>query len=239
MNKQRSALVIPLVFALALLAVFVLSTPVFAQDEVPPPDAAPTEVITEAAPTPEVAPTEPPPEIIPTEALVVETAVPEVTPTGVAPADLSSEVAKEPVEDAGGAPTVVTEPADLAPVLDAVADAGLTLVDGSGEPFTLATSDAAEVLVLPDPWFMVGTVKHSYTNIMDAVNAVAGGLIPSDGFIHVDAGDLYDQGVTINGSNIYLAKLKGITGPVINPDTLSPDANLLSTHGDMGSYIYV
>lgn len=79
--------------------------------------------------------------------------------------------------------------------------------------------------ILPDPWFMVGTIKHSYTNIQDAVDAVAGGLIPSDGFIYVDAGDLPDQVVLIDGSDPDVAKLKGIVGHV-NADTLQPDAIL-------------
>jgi hypothetical protein len=85
---------------------------------------------------------------------------------------------------------------------------------------------------------MVGKVKYSYTNIMDAVTAVQGGLIPSDGFIHVDAGTLPNQQVEIDAL-IYpsLLKLKGIVGN-LNPDTGAPDA-ILSNASGSGSYIFV
>jgi hypothetical protein len=256
MNKKHSALVLPLVFALVLLAVFVLFTPVFAQDEVLPPEAAPTEVITEAVPVPEVAPTEAPPEIVPTEIPVVETPVPEGAPTGETPVEVPTEASQPPAEE----PAI----ADLAPVLDAIADAGLTLVDGSGEPLTLANEKADQTLTAPDPWFKVGTIYYhflltpelldpgcddlypsdpfcfeSLTPIQDAINYISvHGTIPSDGFIHVEEGEYPDQRVEIDGTNTNLAKLKGIVGHV-DPDTLTPDAYISYTDGDWGSYIYV
>ncbi len=51
MNRQHSFLFLPLFIALSLLAAFVLTTPVFAQDETPPTEPAPEETpVEEAAP---------------------------------------------------------------------------------------------------------------------------------------------------------------------------------------------
>ncbi len=250
MNTQHKSLILPLVFALAMLAVFVLSTPVFAQDEVPPPEVAPTEVLTEAAPVPEVAPTEAPTEIIPTEEPVVETLVPDVAPTVETPVEDPPEALQPPAEEPAAA--------DLAPVLEAVADAGVALADNSGEPIPMATEQAEAALSDTDPWFMVGSVKYSFTladcnpdlagdqpclqPLQAAVNYISStGKIPTDGFIHVDKTitPLANQKVEINGGDPNLAKLKGIVGPIVNPDTFTPDAYLSSDDGDSGSYIYV
>jgi hypothetical protein len=259
MNKQHRSVYLPLILALALLAAFFFSTPVFAQDEVPtdpPPVVEATEVPTAAELPTEIVPVEVPTvEETPIEAAsteapaVVETPAAEVLPSEEAPL-------VEPTE------AVVEETGDLAQTLDAVADADLTLVDDANEPLTLANEEVVQTLTAPDPWFKVGTVYYrflynpppsytcadlfpgdlncfeSFTPLQDAVVYIRDhGTIPSDGFIHVDAGTLHNQVVTIDGSNVNLAKLKGIVGHV-DPDTLLPDAILDNTLNP-GSIFYM
>ncbi|RKY41296.1 MAG: hypothetical protein DRP85_06715, partial [Candidatus Makaraimicrobium thalassicum] len=78
-------------------------------------------------------------------------------------------------------------------------------------------------LVVPDPYFFVDSVKHSYlpsggncdgeancsvsaTPIQDAINAVAGGLTPDDNTIYVEGGT-YAENITI--SNLNMLRLEG------------------------------
>lgn len=75
-NKLHNDLVLPLVFAPSQLAVFVLSTPVFAPDEAPIPDAPPTDVITKAG------------------------LIPQVNQTAETPVEVSSEASQAPAEGA-------------------------------------------------------------------------------------------------------------------------------------------
>lgn len=130
---------------------------------------------------------------------------------------------------------------ETTPLGETLAESAVAVVDESGEAIPLAV----ESLNSGDPWFTVGTVTYSFT-LADCDPDLAGdqgcinplqkavdyikdhGTIPTDGFIHVDAGDLPDQVVTINGADVNLAKLKGIVGHV-NPDTLLPDAILSYT----------
>lgn len=191
MNKNAKLLFLPLITALALLAAFVLTSPVYAQDEVPP---------------------EVPPEGVPEEV---------------------------PLEE------VLEEPA---PIGETLAETGVEVVDASGEPVPLV-----EELAIVDPWFKVGTVKYEFTTadcdpgpgvtacanpLQAAVNYIsANGKIPSDGYIHVDAGTLNNQEVYIDGSDPYIPSLKGIAGHV-DPATYTPDAILGFTAG-WGSSINV
>ena len=191
MNKNAKLLFLPLITALALLAAFVLTSPVYAQDEVPP---------------------EVPPEGVPEEA---------------------------PLEE-------VLE--EHAPIGETLAETGVEVVDASGEPVPLV-----EELAIVDPWFKVGTVKYEFTTadcdpgpgvtacanpLQAAVNYIsANGKIPSDGYIHVDAGTLNNQEVYIDGSDPYIPSLKGIAGHV-DPATYTPDAILGFTAG-WGSSINV
>ncbi len=174
---------LPLIFALAIMAAFVLTAPVYAQDEVP-------------AETPVEAPAE-----IPAEGAGTE----EAPATG-----------------------------ELTPVLEEAADAGVTLVDETGEPLALATEDAAEALAGGDPWYKVGTTTYYFkfpggcgatpncqespTPIELALTNINNtGVLPSDGFIYVEAGT-YTDSVLVNASapgSIYKG-LKGFIGTVVN-----------------------
>ncbi len=225
MKRQFSFLLLPLFVTLSLLAAFVLTTPAFAQDEIP-----------QTGPVPEEAP-------------VAETPAQDGTPSEETPVEVPPESSQPP------AAGVVS---DLAPVLEAVADAGLVLVDGSGEPLTLASEETAQTLAGTDPYFKVGTVTYNFT-LLDCYPAIPGdqscpnplqaavdyiaiySTIPSDGFIHLDADTtLPNQKVEIDGNDVNLAKLKGIMGHV-DPDTLTPDVLLTYTGviGDSGSFIHV
>ncbi len=198
MKRQFSFLVLPLFVTLSLLAVFVLTTPAFAQDETPPTEPVPSEV----EPAPETAPAE-------------------------------------------------EAPAETALLAETLSDAGVEVVDESGEAIPLVNNVLTDV----DPWFKVGTTTYSFTladcdpdtggyqacdnPLQAAVNYISNNAkVPSDGFIHVDAGTLPNQQVTIIGNtSASLLKLKGIAGHV-NPDTGAPDAILSDTSG-YGSWIYV
>lgn len=135
------------------------------------------------------------------------------------------------------------------PIGATLVETGVEVVDVEGELVPLV-----EELAIVDPWFKVGTVIYSFTTADCNPNAPGDqscpnpfqaavdyidttGMIPSDGFIHMDAGILNNQAVDIDGSHSNLAKLKGITGHV-NPDSFVPDAILENTPG-LGSYISI
>jgi hypothetical protein len=194
--KHRIAFqLLPFIIALTLLAAFMITAPVFAQDEIPPEAPVPTE----------------------TAPVVEETQVPPPPP-----------------------PVVVTPVEEVAvcTVIQDLAEAGVALADGEGQLIPFASEKALEALTLPDPWFKIGTTTYNYVNIQDAVDAIAGGLHPSDGFIHVDAGTLPNQKVTIDGSDPDIVYLKGIVG-IVNKDTFTPDSILSFTDGTSGSWIAV
>ncbi|NTW09236.1 MAG: hypothetical protein HGA28_06675, partial [Anaerolineaceae bacterium] len=230
MKKQHRLMLLPLVIAFALLAVFVLTAPVQAQDEVPPPEAAPTEVISEAAPVPEVVPTDAPPEVIPSEIRQAETPDPEVLQTDAV------QLEETLIEGSVEAPVVDPTAQDLAPALDAVADAGLVLADESGEPLTLVSEDTVQTLIGADPYYTTAAGKYMFilspgscpdplpsgtvyctvstTPIQAAINYIPTSGLPSNGLIYVEAG-AYSELPTINalGNPIYNG-LKGLIGTV-------------------------
>ncbi len=195
---------------LTLLAAFLFTGTVHAQDTAPQPETLPT-------------------------------SAPEVVPVEVVPLPEEA-VADAPIEIAA------TEPVLLAETLS---DSGLIVVDTNGESVPLTVEALTDV----DPWFKVGATTYAFT-ITDCNPDVAGnqgclnplqaavdyisanGTIPSDGFIHVDAGTLPNQKVTIDGTQPFLNSLKGIAGHV-NPDTFTPDAILSFTDGTTGSYLFV
>jgi Right handed beta helix region len=246
MNTRLLRFVMPAAL-LTMLAAFLLTQPVHAQD-VTPTDPAPVVVATDVpvsqTTAPDLVPTDPAPTAAPTDAPVAATPTSDASPADPAstnvPPVFSTPSAVDPTVIPTADPTTVpaSDAAGLSSTISSLSDAGLTLVDNNNNPLPLASQQAADALVLPDPWFMSGGVFHGYANIADAVAAVAGGLIPTDGFIHVDPGTLPNQKVTIDGSNANVALLKGITGHV-NPDTQSPDAILNDTDGVGGSWFRI
>lgn len=176
---------------LALLAAFVLTSPVYAQDE---------------------APSEVPPEVVPEEILAEE----------LAPAEVPVEV-----------------PGEVAGILDEASEAGVTLVDESGEPLAFATEEAAEALASGDPWYKIGTGKYifvlspaicpdplpagvvyceaSTTPIQAAVTQIGTTGLPSDGLIYIEA-DTYpnDNLNIVVASDPILAGFKGFIGEVVD-----------------------
>jgi hypothetical protein len=211
MKHGNAFLLLPVIITLSLLAAFVITAPVFAQDELPPEAPAPTETtpVEEDTLTP---PPAPPVVVTPVEETAVDT------------------------------------------VIQDIAEAGLALADGEGQPIPFASEQAADALVDPDPWFKVGTVTYSFTladcdpgpgvsaclnPLQAAVDYISvNGKIPSDGFIHVDAGTLPNQKVTVDGTQPYLNSLKGIVG-VVDRDTLNPESELSFTDAGSGSWIRI
>ncbi len=126
--------------------------------------------------------------------------------------------------------------AELAPgLLEEAAEAGITLVDGSGEPLALALEEAAEALAGGDPYYKVGTVTYHFLNtggdctpypvgtcwtsswpIQAAINEILNTGLPSDGTIYVESGS-YSEGVSISGLTdpIYRG-MKGLIGEVVD-----------------------
>jgi hypothetical protein len=263
MNTRFLKFVLP-VAMLTLLAAFLFTSPVHAQGTTPidpPPVVAATDVPVPQVPAPDIVPTDPAPTAAPTDASVAATPTPDASPAVPASTDVppvfSTPLAVDPTVILTADPTTVpaADAAGLTPAINALSDAGLTLVDGNGDPLPLASQQAADAIVNGDPWFKVGTTTYSFlylggscgvdpncsisaTPFQDAVNKVASGFIPSDGLIHADVPFTYeDQAIVIDGSNVNLAKLKGLTGHV-SAVTLSPDV-FLSTSGGQGSFISV
>ncbi len=121
---------------------------------------------------------------------------------------------------------------DLAPVLEAVADAGLTLVDESGETLALASNEVAAALTSGDPYYKVGTTTYYFKfpgqcgstpncfehpmPISDAISHISTTGLPSDGMIYIEAG-LYTEQLYIDAdiTPIY-SGLKGLIGTVVD-----------------------
>ncbi len=241
---------------------FFVTQPVHAQD-VTPTDPAPVIVATDApvsqTAAPGLTPTDPDPALAPTDGPIAGTPTPEAAPSDLAPTDVAPVVSAPPTFNPTAIPTALAsavppgDAAGLATAIIGLSDAGLTLVDGSGNSLPLASQQAVDAIVNGDPWFKVGTTTYSFlylggscgvdpncsvsaTPFQDAVDKVAAGFIPTDGLIHADVPFTYeDQAIVIDGSNVNLAKLKGLTGHV-SAVTFSPDV-FLSTSGGQGSFI--
>ncbi len=247
MNTRFLKVVLPAAL-LTMLAAFLLVSQVHAQDATPTepvPVVVTTDIPVSLAPAPDFIPADPTPSVAPTDVPVDGLPTPVVTPTNAVPLDAPVDSAQPLVVDTVGP----------APVISELSDTGLTLVDNNNNPLPLVSEQAVEALLDVDPWFMVGATTYSFT-LADCNPDIAGnqgclnplqaavdyisvnGTVPSDGFIHVDAGTLPNQKVTIDGGLPFLNSLKGIIGH-INPDTLAPDAILSFTDGTSGSFIFV
>ncbi len=221
MKHGNAFFLLPFIFALSLLAALMITTPVFAQDELPPEAPTPTEIIPEVE-----------------EIQIAEPAPGEVSPPEAA-SDLQSIPMEEPAEDAPApeegaveVPVEETSTEGLAPVLEAVADAGLTLADQSGEPLALASNEVAAALTSGDPYYKVGTTTYYFRfpgecgstpncrehpmPISDAISHISTTGLPSDGMIYIEAG-LYTEQVYIDAdiTPIY-SGLKGLVGAVVD-----------------------
>lgn len=108
-------------------------------------------------------------------------------------------------------------PAEIAGVLEEAAEAGVTLVDGSGEPLTLPTEEAAQALAGGDPWYKIGTTTYNFASIQAAIDSLAVNGLPSDGMIYVEAG-IYPENVLVLATapgSIYKG-FKGLIGTVVD-----------------------
>ena len=198
------------------LALALLAAAVFAAPVLAQ-DEVPTEVPAEPAPVVEETPVEASAEI----------------PAASAGTEVPAEI---PVEEA---------PVEATP-LETLAEEGLTLVDGSGEPMALAAEETAGALAVGDVWFKVGTTTYWFnvgdcdpgpdvtscpTPIQAAIDYIgANATIPSDGTIHVDASTtLSDQVIVFDGSlNANINKIKALVGAV-STTTFLPTVTLNGT----------
>lgn len=137
-------------------------------------------------------------------------------------------------------PVPEEEPVD-ATLPEALAEAGVVLAGEDGEPVSLATEEAGELLAGNDPWFKVGTIKYSYmfplecppaelnitcfesTNpIQSAVDDIDNGVFtPTDGTLYFDGGTTYDIDGVIIDTIPGLKKLVGATDPATGEPTVN------------------
>lgn len=131
---------------------------------------------------------------------------------------------------------VDSPPSELAPALEAVSQAGVTLADGNGEPLALATDEAAEALAGSDPYYKVGTVTYHFiktgtgdcsaypvgtcwisdTPIERAIQEIPNTGLPSDGLIYVEGGTYIDIPNISGLANPIYRGVKGLIGEVSN-----------------------
>lgn len=206
LNMKRNKRIFSSILSMALIMLLVFPTAVFAEDEAPATEPA-AEAPTAEAPAVEAVEA-------PAETPVEEPAVAEVATEVVeAPAETAVEepvVAEVAVEgEALPEPAVTTTmETDLCEVVEALDEANLVMVNSDGEELSLASADAAEVLMAPDPigcpagvtpsW-MGGTgagCTDNYTSIQAAINDAS----VIDGWtVYVQAGT-YNEIVTVNKS---------------------------------------
>ncbi len=89
--------------------------------------------------------------------------------------------------------------------MEALEEIGVVIVDEQGESLPLASELAEELLTGGDPYFKVGTITYRFmedctgyencttttTPIQAAMDAIAGGLIPTDGKIYFEADTIF------------------------------------------------
>ncbi len=140
MKHRIAFLLLPVIISLSLLASFLITAPVFAQDELPPEAPVPTEIIPVVEENPIVEPV--PPEVAPPE---------EAVPVEEAPVE--EPALDTPISEEGAVevPFEQNPAEDLSPALEALADAGLVLADENGEPLSLAAEEAVEFVTNSDP----------------------------------------------------------------------------------------
>ena len=223
-NKTLSYLFIT---AAVMLAALLLTAPAFAEGESPPAEPAPQESAE------------------PTEAPLQEETPPEELspPEAVEEAPDQEENIQPPAEDAETQqdPTPQEDPAaedtgtdETAAVVEALAQADLSLAGADGETVSLASTQGEQATIAPDPYFRVGTQYYrwlpiggdcapwiaqgdicdntSATPIQAAIDYIQmNGTIPTDRKIYVETG-VYSDIVEINGSLDNLGTLNGLIG---------------------------
>ncbi len=223
--KQRIAFpLLPFIIALPLLAAFMITAPVFAQDELPPEAPVPTEKapLVDQNPVSEPLPTE----VIPTEE------VPAIDPTPVDQAVEEAPVLEESVVE----PPSENQP-ELAPALEAAADSGIVLVDETGSALELSTDEAMQTISSGDPYYTTAAGKFMFLRIgpcpvplpvgtvyctvnaapiQAAIDYIPTSGLPSNGLIYVEA-DTYPDSPTVDAASYpILSGLKGLIGNVVD-----------------------
>jgi hypothetical protein len=114
----------------------------------------------------------------------------------------------------------------------------VVLTNAEGETVSLASAEAAPILIDGDPWFVVGAITYTFTSIdcdpithLPCLNPIQAAIdwigthatIPTDGLIHIDANTYSGMPVNIDGSNVNVNKIKGLQG------TLDATTNLPAT----------
>lgn len=107
-------------------------------------------------------------------------------------------------------------PPGLAPALEAAAEAGVTLVDESGEPLALVAEESAAALEGGDPWYKVGAVTYNFATIQEAIASIPTTGLPSDGLIHVGAGSYSNPVVVDADATAILNGLKGLVSTAVD-----------------------
>lgn len=198
---KKSLMFLMLLLALTFSAVGV--TPALADDGVTPPVDAPT--VEEPV----------------ADAPVVDAPVAEEPVVADAPA-MEEPAADAPAEEPTAEGMTVPEILEQLPE-----DAGLVVLDESGETLSLVSEEATEVLAAGDPYFWDGTQYVGYTTttcpaVVDVCNVVSSAPIQAavnafaasssaTGEIFVAAGN-YTENVDIDGSVGNLANLSGLIG---------------------------
>jgi hypothetical protein len=174
MYIKRKLFVVPIIAMMAFLGLFFVYSPVHAEDTVPPVSDTPAETQQEAPPADD--PAQPP--VVENEPADVS-AQPESTPESP-----DEGIEASPTET----PTVNAQPEPQAPSTGLATDEQIILgeeiesavvpqvvvLDESGNSIPLVTSEAAEALAAPDPYFFVGTTKYSFmTDCGTTVNCTA------------------------------------------------------------------
>lgn len=193
---------------LTLLAQFIFTTPVLADDDTPPP-----------APTEEVEETQPPieePDVVPSPAELMATEEPTVvTVVESTPAELF--VIETPAtEDPGSSESIENETPiseellPLAPLQDLPADTSIVILNENGEVLPLATQEAAEVMAVADPMWCPASATTVTAACVNAATITA--LLPllttknENGIIYFSA-TYFTNDVTFNGENLSIDQL--------------------------------
>lgn len=223
MNPSSRYKLLSILTAFVLVFSLVAPVPAFASDgppEDPTPTVEPSEPVAEEAASEEVTTEEAVTEEVATEEVASEEAATEEVVTEETTATEETATEEVATEEVATEEVVVEETvADIAVALN---EADAVLVDSEGEPISLASTEAQELLSAPDPWFedpgdatqviafqascagwtvpagyAGGVCNVSSTPIQAAINAA----VNPGTVIHVEDGD-FNENVNVNKSVI-------------------------------------